>query len=233
MAKISGPIASAMRGKVGQVVAAKTVGGDTALRAYQPVVKNPNTLRQQVSREKMRMASALAALLREPIYIGYAKAVQGMKMYARNLFMSGVIPQNKGYFTVTDGVVARSTKDLPLSKAAGIAALPEAQVGTDGEGNPELTFVNAANVKAGLTGNLGVIVALYSETSDRVFVYKDAMPASGAFKVSIPQDDLGVLESAKCAIFYKEIPVAVNGVATDTIPWKYPSATSDTAYVTL
>jgi len=231
MAIYYGPMASKMRGKVGEIVAAKTVGNRTALRAYNGKVKNPNTLRQQVSRNKLKQASELAALFSEAIGIGYAKAVQGLKMYARNMFVRELIPTENGYFTVTDGVVARTTSNLPLSRKAGINVAPDVTLGATAGGAPELTINNAADAMVGLSGNIAVIVVAVSETNNFCGVVKAVKPASGDFKVVIPEAMVAKMDTPLYAVFYKEVPEALNGVPTDSIPWKYPSATSECIYV--
>lgn len=63
MAKLNGPLGSKLRGKVGEVVAAKIRGGETAIRSYQPKVKNPNTKAQIGARSAFSLMSKLAAQL--------------------------------------------------------------------------------------------------------------------------------------------------------------------------
>lgn len=226
MAIYNGPLGSKMRGKVGEIVAAKTVGGQTALRSYQPVVKNPNTLRQRVSRSKIAQASTIAAGLSEVIKIGYAMSVKGAKMYARNMFVRELIPQGNGYFTVTNGVVARSTKPLPVSKAAGLTIIPYC---VQSAGENEAVVVTAQNIDQVLlsTGEKAAMVAVGVNVDNFGCVVKTAVkPVSGDTSVEFSSEEMDLYGVNEIYVFYKVVPEAFNGVPSNEIPWKYPSPTS-------
>ena len=233
MAIYEGPFASGMRGKLGNVVGAKTVGGRTALRAYKEHVKNPNTARQQVSRAKMQQASALAAMFAEAIGIGYAKAVQGMKMYARNLFVSEVIPQGNGYFTVSGSTVTRSDKNLPLSRANGLTVVPTVALNEEQGVGYKAVVSGYSGITLNPGEKLGIIVCAYNEANGLVDVEKAVAGSSDETEVVINPAIFSEVAPTKLCAFFKVIPAAVNGVATETIPWKYPSATGDCAYATI
>ena len=231
MGKIHGIANHGVTGKIGAFVYAKGLGGETVVRNYTAKVHNPKTLRQQVSRDKLKQASVIAAVFSEAIGIGYAKAVAGAKMYPRNMFVRELIPTDKGYFTVSDGVVTRTSSYLPLSRKAGISVIPDVTLGATAGGQPELTINNAAEAMVGLSGNLAAIVVAVGEANNFCAVIKAVKPASGDFKVPIPEAVASKMDSPLYAVFFKEVPEALNGVPTDTIPWKYPSNTSDCAYV--
>lgn len=222
MATINGPYASKMRGKVGEVVAAKTTGNRTALRSYQPNVKNPKTLRQRVSRNKLAKASALAAIFSEAIKIGFAKAAAGTKMYARNMFVKGIVPVSSGVFSVNGETVTVIDTKLEFSKAVGITVIPtvSCQEGSGGQ-TMDFTVGNADMVilPAGSTLGLVVVIADGLMSASRVFV------GTAAAGVKVPIDVLGGLSTPVYWAFYKEIPEAFNGVTAAEIPWKYPSLT--------
>lgn len=222
MAIINGPYASKMRGKVGEVVAAKTTGNRTALRSYQPNVKNPNTLRQRVSRNKLAMASSLAAIFSEVIKIGFAKAAAGTKMYPRNMFVKDIVPVSSGVLNVSGETVTVVDTKLEFSKALGITVKP---VGgwVDGTGGETKDFSvsngDQVTLPAGSTLGLVVVLADQNLSASRVFM------GTAAAGVKVPIEVLNVLPSPVFWAFYKEIPEAFNGVAAAEIPWKYPSFT--------
>lgn len=227
MAILNGPYASKMRGKVGEVVAAKTVGGQTALRSYQPNVKNPNTLRQQVSRNKMGKASELAAMLATAIEVGYAKAVQGMKMYARNLFVKSIVPVSAGVMT-NDGVeITLDITKIKVAKAAGLTVVPAGEVTPATGGGVEFVPTNTADITLNPGESLGICLAAVDYANGKC-IYKQDVASTG---VTLSAAEVISLTTPVYFAFYKVIPEGMNGVASETMPWKYPSNTSDSVQV--
>lgn len=227
MAIYNGPMASKMRGKVGEIVAAKTVGGRTALRAYQPKVKNPNTYRQQVSRKKMALASELAALLAEPVNVGYAMAVKGAKMYARNMFMKKIIPVNAGVMAINDGEIELDITKIKVAEGAGLGVVPAGALTTGQGGSVEFVPTNTADVLLNAGESLGVCVAAIDYTNKKV-IYKQGVAEVG---VTFGAAEIATLTTPVYFAFYKVLPEGLNGVQTETQPWKYPSRTSDSVQV--
>ena len=227
MAKLIGPIGSKMRGKVGQIVAAKTVGGDTAIRSYQPQVKNPNTLRQRVSRNKMAKASELAALLADAIGVGYAKAVQGMGMYARNMFVKSIIPVNAGVMTNDGAEITLDITKVKVAKQAGLAVVPAGLVTIATGGGVEFIPTNTAEITLGEGESLGVCLAAVDYANGKC-IYRQGVASTG---VALSAAELATLTTPVYFAFYKVIPEGLNGIATESTPWKYPSATSDSVQV--
>lgn len=62
MAKLNGIIGSGS-GKVGVMVLSKGKGGQTIARAYQPQVKNPNSLPQRLQRARMNLAGKIGSVV--------------------------------------------------------------------------------------------------------------------------------------------------------------------------
>ena len=235
MAKISGPIASAMRGKVGQVVAAKTVGGDTAIRAYQPQVKNPNTYRQAASRFRFSMVSSIAAALSEVIKIGYGKASSGMKMYPRNVFVRELIADDATL--ITDGMSFDSLQlsSLKVSRNDGFSMTPVFQyTAPSGSDTGTIRLTNAADFNVNPDeAVLGIVVAaVLSDGTGNVILTK-LLKGQATVGIEVTAADAAVMGGCTLLGFAKAIPVTGNSVPTDTWPWKYPSATSKTAVVTV
>lgn len=230
MAILNGPYASKMRGKVGEVVAAKTTGNRTALRSYQPNVKNPNTLRQRVSRTKLAMASALAANLSEGIKIGYAKAVAGTRMYPRNMFVSDIVPVGANVFSVSDGVVTMNTGGVRVSKGIGISVVPDVtQQQVSGSADIELVATNTGLVNLPAGSKLGLVVVV----SNRDLTKCAVLCGEAESPVRISENILNAFGEPGYFVFYKEITESFNGVATADIPWKYPSLTGPSSTLTM
>ncbi len=230
MAKLRGPIVSGLSGRLGQSVFAPMKGGEYVARAYNPSVKNPNTFRQQVSRNKMRVASELAAALSIPIKIGYAMATASGKMYARNMFIHNIIPVDKGVMTNEGAVITADLTKLPISQAIGISEPPVIAVSAGTEaGSKKIDATNAANIvlEGGVTLGL-VVVALFA--NGKTSFVREGVAADG---VTLSAADIAAIGNATYYAFFKAIPEAKNGVLSTVEPWMYPSATSATTVFTL
>ena len=228
MAKQRGPVASTFTGRVGNVVGAKSKGGEYITRGYQPQVKNPNTLRQQVSRMKLSVASALAAQFAEAINIGYAKASAGTKMYPRNMFVKNIVPVDANVLNYNNGSVAVSYDKLKLSAPIGIATAPVLSKNEQAAGFVvKIEVDNINNYSLGAGEQLGLVVVGYSNTTGANLT-KMGLASEG---VGFTDEDFGLVTMNAFKAFLKVIPAAVNGVPTTDIPWKYPSATSATVEI--
>ena len=225
MAKLNGPLGSKLRGKVGEVVAAKTVGGATAIRAYQPVVKNPNTLRQRTSRVRFAATSGLAAMFAKAISIGYASVASSMKMYPRNVWVRDAV-KNKKYVSMSDGEVSEYTLDaLQVSAQNGINVKPILSYNSS---THVVTATNAADVELAAGQQLGLVVVFYYASELLVKVLYTGM-GSATTGITVPASVYGLGAPVDFVGFFKVIEATGNDIATDTIPWKYPSATSVTS----
>lgn len=223
MSILNGPYASKMRGKVGEVVAAKTVGGQTALRSYQPNVKNPNTVRQRAARDRFSVISGIAASLANVISIGYGKAVQGMKMYPRNLWVKQMYPLFTSIETDGRDIESIIWPEIPISMQSGIAVKP---VAVYTAGTKTISFSNTADVVLPAGQQLGAVVLLVDDDLTSVAVLTGAANAGIVVPDALAESGLG----HNILVFYKAIEMSGTTVPTDQWPWKYPSATSATYY---
>lgn len=233
MAKQRGPVASTFTGKVGNVVGAKTKGGEYITRAYQPEVKNPNTLRQRVSRQRMTVASQMAAGLASAIQAGYGKAAGNTKMYPRNMFVRDLVK-----FTPTTplhvegGIAEVQYADIKLSQRYGISTTPDVSSASfETAGKVTFTVQPTAVVDNLPAGKMGLVLVIYEPEGQACKVHMvDAPTASAAtIDVTYPSNWAGL--NVHCYAFFKWIPESANDVLTDTEPWKYPAETGDTAYI--
>lgn len=230
MAKQRTPFSGYFVGRLGTAVGAKLKGGEYVSRSYQPQVKNPNTLRQRVSRNKMAAASQIAAVLAEAIGIGYAKATASTRMYPRNMFVKDIIPVDAAVMTLDgENPVINYTK-LPVSKGVGITEAPVVAVASGSEtGSKVVTASNAANVTLAAGETLGlVVVGLNADKNGGI-----VRMGSATDGVTLSAADAAAMALGTMYAFFKVIPEAYNGVASTDIPWKYPSNTSDSVVFTL
>lgn len=229
MAIYNGPLGSKMRGKVGEIVAAKTVGGRTALRSYQPVVKNPNTLRQRAARGRMACASKIAAIFAEAISIGYTMFSQGMKMYPRNVFVKGLVAQGSALTTQRGDFQEIDMPSIEVSKAAGIYVAPAATIAAGTTAGTHIVRpTNTADVVLPhADSQLGLVVVLVDGVNgdmNGTAIVKTADASDG-----VTFDDAMIGKHVYA--FYKEMLYTYTDIATDAYPWKYPSATSACTYI--
>lgn len=229
MAKQRGPVASTFTGRVGNVVGAKMKGGEYVTRSYQPAVKNPNTLRQRVSRLRMATASQLAAKFKLAIQAGYGLAANGTKMYPRNMFVRDIVPfSSMGLMRVQDEMVEIDWQQLKLSKALGVDITPAgASVSFATAGKVEITDTTVVDTSNLGEGRLGMVVVLLHEDSGAVVTAFGENHSS--VEVTVPTSMLGL--SVDVYAFYKWVPKSKNDVSTTDEPWKYPAATSATEMI--
>lgn len=227
MAKQRGPVASTFTGRVGNVVGAKMKGGEYVTRSYQPSVKNPNTLRQRISRAKMAMASQLGAVLAQPVKVGYAAASASTKMFARNMFVRDLIPVEAGVFSIDGENVTLDITKIAVSRQAGISVRPAGSVTAGTGGAMQFVPTNTADVELLGGETLGVCVCLIGENND-VCYYRQGLASTG---VTFNADEVTAAGEGKYFAFYKAIPEALNGVPSATEPWMYPSRTSGSVQV--
>lgn len=230
MAKLRGPIVSGLSGRLGQSVFAPMKGGEYVARAYNPQVKNPNTFRQQVSRNKMAMASSIAAGLSLAIKIGYAAMASSGKMFARNIFVKRIIPVSSGILTNDGTTISADLEKLPVSGALGIVDAP---VLVSGEGSTanhvKVSASNAASVVLDGGETLGLVVCVINEDATKSIV-RQGIATEG---VEFSEAELQLLGGNMAFGFFKAIPIAKNGVLSTQEPWMYPSVTGPTAHLAL
>lgn len=233
MAKLNGPLGSKLRGKVGEVVAAKTVGGVTAIRAYQPVVKNPNTLRQQVARKKFAALSGLVASLSDVLNIGYAKANAGSKMYVRNMVMRDLSGAADIVNFVGGTINDINWPSFPFSKKVGLDGVPVvtytapvgAQSGKFSVTNADSIAINEAEEE------LGVVLVALTTTTTGILGQPIILTGKASAGVDVTAAQASLLGGCTIFAFFKAMPITGTDIPTAQWPWKYPSNTGASSQV--
>ena len=233
MAKLRSVIGSGFSGRIGNVVGARSKGGEYVIRARAEEVNNPNTLRQRVSRLRLKLASQLAAGLAAAIQSGYAFSTNGTKMYPRNMFVAGLI---KDYTALT---IVPATMQyevdygaVKVAKRNGISAVPDCgtpNFETAGQVTIPINKLEYSDVLP--AGKMGVVFAVYEPDSNACMVDMMEAPtnASGSITINLPSSWSGA--TVHVYAFCKWIPETGNEVTTTTEPWKYPAQTGDSVYV--
>lgn len=233
MAKQRGPVASTFSGRVGNVVGAKLKGGEYVTRSYQPSVKNPNTLRQRVSRLRMSTAAKLAAGLAPAIQAGFGKAAGSTKMYPRNMFVRDIVKFGSNTPLRIEGDVAEiQYAELKLSERIGISTVPSISAASfETAGKVTMTVTAQPVIDVLPAGKMGIVVAVYNPDFKACVIDMVDAPTEGTatITVAVPFSFSG--STVHVYAFYKWVPESGNDVATDTEPWKYPAETGATVFV--
>lgn len=233
------PFLVSARGKLGNMVTFVR-NGVQITRAYQPVVFNPMTTRQQLSRAKLALASEYSRGFSKVLKIGYGGLV-GEGRTARNLFVGDIIPVDKGIITGTSPLnVAVNAESLQLSKGN----VPNVGFGAADYDTPQQVEVLVTD-KAALGQLMGDATKAYGIYL--VAARADAMTTENRITLGAvvqTQAELDAVESVKLQVppswqgqrvhvygFVKEIPAAKNGIATNVVPTRYPGDASKTHYI--
>lgn len=233
MAKQRGPVASYFSGKLGEAVGARLKGGEYTTRTYVKNPKNPNTLRQRVSRLRMSTAAKLAAGLAPAIQAGYGKASGSTKMYPRNMFVRNLVKFTLDSPLKIEGEVANvQFNGIKVSERIGISTTPN--IGA-------LDFETAATIKATITGQpvsdvlpageMGVVLVAYEPEGNTCMVDMFTAPSEGSanLQMDVPANWSGL--TVHVYAFFKWIPKSGNDVDLEDEPWKYPAETGATVYL--
>lgn len=233
MARITGLVGD-VRGKVGNMVG-YTRRGANFLREYQPNVTNPNTLRQQYSRQVFTIAQQLSRELSAGVLMGYS-AVK--PTYERQAFVGRMV-ENK-VVSINLGEIAINYASIPISR--GPLDPPRG-------GSPSATIAGRIGVtidSSSITDN-NVLIDGITPINCLVFccVYNADLktsvlgiigyrPAVGEYvqveqgTVSIPQGWSG--DRLHIWIFCKQSPTPKNGIPLLEIPPRIRYNASDAVY---
>lgn len=233
MAKITGLIGSG-HGKLGATVLTVRRGQQIA-RAYQPIVANPKSARQQFSRAKMRFSVGYLRPYLKALVAGW-NLVRPSYEFQKSL--SVVIPTGSNILTFDDAENKFVVEKLNFSKALSAPLLEpisattlnfatESQVGfkvltnqshfEDDRGNP---IALGAVVVIAVDGAPEVVTAFQTLTYS----------AEGSqVTVNVPARWSGTPVDVYC--FVKQIPEGINGIPTEDYPWRFPAKTSAALYV--
>lgn len=233
MAKQRGPVASTFSGRVGNVVGAKLKGGEYVTRSYQPSVKNPNTLRQRVSRLRMSTAAKLAAGLAPAIQAGFGKAAGSTRMYPRNMFVRDIVKFSQNSpLQISNETAEISFNQLKVSERIGISTVPSiAAPSFETEGQVSMTVTAQPIIDVLPAGKMGIVVAVYNPDLEACAIDMVDAPTEGTATVTVAVPASFSGSTVHVYAFYKWIPESGNDVATDAEPWKYPAETGATVFV--
>jgi hypothetical protein len=159
------------------------------------------------------------------ISIGYASVASTMKMYPRNVWVREAV-KGKKYVNLSNGEIDSYTLDeLKVSAQNGINVKPILSYNSS---THTITATNAGEVELAAGQQLGLVVVCYYASELLVKVLYTGM-GSATTGITVPASVYGLGAPVDFVGFFKVIEATGNDIATDAIPWKYPSATSVTS----
>lgn len=234
MAKQITPFGGHFVGRLGTAVGAKLKGGDYVARSYQPQVKNPRTLRQQVARQKFSALSGLAALLAEPFSVGYAMAVVGTRMYPRNKVVSDLYNKGEIVHFVGGEIDEIEWNDFPMSKKMGLEGVPSiTYTPAEGQAAAHFACTNADDIVINTAEEeLGLVLVCATTTSTGLLGTPVMFTGKASTGIDVPAAKAAMLGGCSVFAFFKAMPKTGTDIPTDQWPWKYPSKTGATVLAT-
>lgn len=205
-------------------------------------MENPRTARQQLSRAKLSLASDLARSLGAAIRIGFGQYAKGL-VSARNVFVQGIVPVGAQVITGTTPValqvnyerlkVSDGTFNAPACDEPDLENPLRIDVGiSEPNLNPEV-ITDASGAPVVVTANLVAYNKTLKTSSVMSEVFYDPsnpqLQPPTSMKMDVPSNWQGT--QVEMYIFYKQHPVAVNGIANTVAPQRYPGAAGVTSYL--
>lgn len=231
MAKITGLIGSG-HGKLGNTVMTVRRGQQIA-RVYQPVVANPKSARQQLSRAKMRLAVATLRPFLFALQAGWNKTNPG---YEFQKAVGIAIPMSNGIIDGAGDALEVTPAELRFCISAPILEPIAADT-------PDFSTASVVNFRVFATesafsddvGNpiaVGAVVAVWNPAANAVVTKMQVITYSAQgspVSVTVPARWSGM--PVHVYAFVKQIPAGINGISTETLPWRFPAKTSAAVYV--
>lgn len=216
-------------GKVGQSVFVVRPS-ENVVRAYQPRVANPRTVRQTATRTRLAFCSTLAKGLDDVLAIGMPQ--RGLKS-PRNAFVKTVIPIDARVISQTESTIRVEYPLLPVSKGgmpkprvASMATNTSAGVVDVELAEPYKTTALQYHYRK--AGDAGLVIVLYNPTLGETCIKQTTTTSDPAISIGYPVSWQGL--EAHFYVFGKWVLNSGNIIPSENDPWRYPSDQSDSVY---
>lgn len=209
--------------------------GRQLIRVYQPKVYNPNTKRQQLTRERFKVLNDFARTASVGIGIGFNKVLAGFTRQAfigRNMnedfFLSGDAGYTIGSVQLSDGPLPspdRATATIGSGNQISVPISGDVNaLGYDADGTPMYVGVVVVAINQNAVGVAGEVAAI---TATAMGSDVSVLPSS--VSVRVPGSWSG--SSAHVFAFFKQSAVPLNGIPAAQWPWRTPFNASPTTYM--
>lgn len=219
------------KGKLGNTVFYVRKGVQCS-RVYQDTVANPNTIRQKLARARMKMAGQIARRFIQGAAIGYNDQLHAGQT-AYNKMVVSVMNQLSG--SSPDNLTIR-WEGLQLSE--GVMVQPNYIGVVDNETPLKLglktqelkaSLIEAANGIGVPTNEVGLVAVLHCPDWGTSRVYQKVYSELDATELylDVPASWQGM--NVRPYLFFKQLlPSGLEEIATQEIPWRFPSKSSPT-----
>lgn len=230
-------------GKLGNLVG-YVRGGKQMTRVYQPIVANPNTARQQLSRAKMRRCSVISRGLTRVLNFSLG-AYADSRVSPRNIFSKISIPVSAGVFTGVDAAHLNvNWEEVQLTK--GILGEHPISFGECSFSTPYRVVFDIESISQDWNVNhtpegderqVVCAIVVYNTSKDMAYmdfqvIYNKTThqwdTSLTEMKIDLPHNWQG--DYVECYSFCKQIPDALNGFPMGNLPYRIPGECTKTAY---
>ena len=226
MAKNVGVI-GAMKGKVGNMVF-RTRRGMQIASVYQPVVHNPKSARQELSRAKMALATSTLRPLGRFLKIGLggvAPTYELQRAIGRCIPVDNAVIQidQQGELTFSAVEAARFLSSAEF----GPVRIQQFSVAEEGTVTVVPYAPDGMNIdESGNNVEVGFVTAVVNRELGTAIIQQNVFEGQlwGSVEVQVPVTWSGMSVDVYC--FAKQIPNAINGISSITTPWMFPAKTS-------
>lgn len=208
-------------GKLGNVVA-YTIRGEQLLRVYQPKVYNPQTARQQWSRQAFNMVRHMMHTLIPTLKEGF----QGVNpVYTYQIGIGRNIRAVSGTTPVLDYSLVRVSEGNAPSASFG------APTGTQGTSVSfsVTTTLDCYTDPAGNAVNYGIVAVAYAPDAEASSMVASVINDDSDVSIPIPPAWSGL--RVHVYAFGVQFTDSANGVKTNAIPWKRGGRVSPSTYL--
>ena len=209
--------------------------GRQLIRVYQPKVYNPNTKRQQLTRERFKVLNAFARTASTGIGIGFNKVMAGFTRQAfigRNMKGLFFKPQETDYnfdhLQLSDGPLPAPNRATATAGSGNQINVPISgdtnAVGYDADGTPMYVGVVVVAINENIIGGIGEVACVTTTTMGSAV---STIPST--VQISIPGSWSG--STVHVYAFFKQSAVPLNSIPASQWPWRTPFNASPTAYM--
>jgi len=210
--------------------------GRQLIRVYQPKVYNPNTKRQQLTRDRFKLLNLYAREGATAVGIGFNKVLAGFtrqSFIGKNMNLSTFtsptsVEINERMLKFSDGPLPAPYAATPTAGSGNAVSLPISgdvnALGYDADGTPMYVGVVIVVVNADVLG-MGGEQAIVTGTAMGDSV--STIPSS--VSVTVPGSWSGT--SVNVYAFFKQSAVPLNGIPAAEWPWRTPFNASKTNFM--
>lgn len=221
-----------MKGKVGNMVF-RTRRGIQIASVYQPEVHNPKSTRQELSRAKMAEATAMAKAMKLLLRAGWQKT---NPTYEVQQFVKRVIPVGAGVMSgLTPDNISMNYDAAVVGVSANLLGVLNGVSQFNWSVEAEVSYSVIPDETLFLDGNgaaigCGIVVGYYAPDLGQCVVKFHPLQSGSTNQFTDKFSDEWSGVHVRVYMFAKQIPNAINGISSESMPWMFPADTTMAKY---